>query len=140
MGSIFAGGRVPASGTARSADPGVRRPLRDLAGWILASARWCLPAFRHIATGEQMFEIQVEAQRNVERRRRQREAVDGTAGASMRAAAFLGGGAPRSLARSCAGMPGSGLGFTPQARIDDEVLHEVNVLCFQRGLVPELKL
>ena len=139
--AIFAGGRVPASGTARSADPGVRRPLRDLAGVILASARWILPSFRHVASGAEMLEIQREAQRNVEQRRRQREASSGSMGAAMRSASFLAGGAAgRELARSCHGLPASGLGFEPQSRIDDEVYQEINRITWERGIVPEQRL
>ena len=88
-----------------------------------------------------MLEIQVEAQRNVERRRRQRSASSGSMGAAMRSASFLAGGAAgRELARSCHGLPASGLGFEPQSRIDDEVLQEINAECWRRGIVPELKL
>ncbi len=60
-------------GTPRSADPPVRR-LRTLAGRILASARWMLPAFGHVASGSEMHATQREAVANVERRRREREA------------------------------------------------------------------
>ena len=138
--AIFAGGRVPASGTARSADPGVRRPLRDLAGRILASARWILPSFRHVASGAEMLEIQREAVANVERRRRQREASSGSMGAAMRSASFLSGGAvPGGVARSCAGMPGASA-FEPQSRIDDETYAEVNRIVWERGLVREIRL
>ena len=137
--AIFAGGRVPISGTARSADPPARRPLRDLAGRILASCRWHLPAFRHVASGAEMYAIQREAVATVAQRRREREAASGSMGAAMRSASFLSGGAPSRIPRSCAGMPGTSQ-FTPQARIDDEVYQEINAECWRRGIVPELKL
>ena len=140
MGSIFGGAPVPVSGTARSADPPVRRPLRDLAGRILASCRWHLPAFRHVASGAEMHAIQVEAQRNVAQRHREREASpDSLSRATARASFLAGGPVPGGVARSCAGMPGASA-FERQADIDAEVYAEINRIVWRRGLVPEVKL